>query len=91
MHAFFLDPEFGLSTFMELSHGRFPVRAVKASSQRFSVTFLVRGQAYQSETQMAKNAWKTRFFICRSMPNDASQGRNPRFYYIVSFQKHPVA
>ena len=34
-----LDREIGLSTFMELSHGRFPVRRRQAGSQRFSVPF----------------------------------------------------
>ena len=33
------DRKFGLSTFMELSHGRFPVRRRQAGSQRFSVPF----------------------------------------------------
>ena len=34
-----LPREIGLSTFMELSHGRFPVQRRQAGSQRFSVPF----------------------------------------------------
>ena len=86
----FFDREIGLSTFMELSHGRFPVRRRQAGSQRFSVSFLVRGQAYRSQCSPAY-AWQTRFDLSTKADAYHKETRNPRFYYIVSFQKHPVA
>ena len=86
----FFDREIGLSTFMELYHGRFPGRRRQAGSQRFSVSFLVRGQAYRSQCSPAY-AWQTRFDLSTKADAYHKETRNPRFYYIVSFQKHPVA
>ena len=57
----FFDREIGLSTFMELSHGRFPVRRRQAGSQRFSVDFLVPADRATGASSWL-NAWETRFF-----------------------------